>query len=124
LDGLYGTEAIIADLDGSFFMMRGKDYAVLGHPTVQARFHLPPDVHFSCLESTLVRALYDCPDVPVGNMGCHCRVVVATHPTASNKSRIGQTRKGMVYELFFIQPPPTGLHRLRCRRAVSASWSF
>jgi hypothetical protein len=108
LDGLYGTGAIVADLDGSFFVMRGKDYAVLDHPTVQARLHLPPDAHFSCPESTLVRALYDCPDVPVGKAGCHCRVVVATHPTASKKSRIGQTRKGMVYELFFTQLPQDG----------------
>jgi hypothetical protein len=34
--------------------------------------------------------------------------VVATHPTASKKSRIGQTRKGVVYELFFTQLPQDG----------------
>jgi hypothetical protein len=31
--------------------------------------------------------------------------VVATHPEASKKSRIGHTRKGVVYELFFTQLP-------------------
>ncbi len=108
LDGLYGTGAILADLAGFFFVMRGKDYTVLDHPVVQARLHLPPDAHFNCPESTLVRTLYDCPDVPVGKTGCRCRVVVATHPTASKKSRIGQTRKGLVYELFFTQLPQDG----------------
>ena len=44
LDGLYGTGAVITDLDGLCFVMRGKDYAVLDHPTIQARLHLPPDM--------------------------------------------------------------------------------
>ena len=108
LDGLYGTGAIIADLDGSFFVMRGKDYTVLDHPIVQARLRLPADAHFSRPESSLVRTLYDCPDVPVGKTDCRCRVVVATRPTASKKSRIGQTRKGVVYELFFTHLPQDG----------------
>ena len=108
LDGLYGTGAVIADLDGLFFVMRGKDYAVLDHPTVQARLHLPPDAHFSRPESTLVRTLYDCPDVPVGKTGCRCRVVVATHLATEKKSRIGRTRKGVVYELFFTHLPQDG----------------
>jgi hypothetical protein len=108
LDGLYGTGAVIADLDGLCFVMRGKDYTVLDHPTVQARLHLPPDAHFSRPESTLVRTLYDCPDVPVGPEGCRCRVVVATHPAPEKKSRIGRTRKGVVYELFFTHLPQDG----------------
>src|SRR2546426_7752291 len=70
LDGLYGTGAVIADLAGLSFVMRGKDYTVLDHPAVQARLHLPPDSHFSRPESTMVRTLYDCPDVPVGPEGC------------------------------------------------------
>jgi hypothetical protein len=108
LDGLYGTGAVIADLAGLCFVMRGKDYTVLDHPMVQARLHLPPDSHFSHPESGLVRQLYDCPDVPVGKESCRCRVVVATHPAVSKKSRIGQTRKGVVYELFFTQLPQDG----------------
>jgi hypothetical protein len=108
LDGLYGTGAVIADLTGFSFVMRGKDYTVLDQPVVQTRLHLPPDAHFSRPESGLVRQLYDCPDVPVGKEGCRCRVVVATHTTASKKSRIGQTRKGVVYELFFTRLPQDG----------------
>ena len=108
LDGLYGTGAIIADLAGFSFVMRGKDYTVLDHPVVQARLHLPPDASFSLPESSLVRTLYDCPDVPVGKAGCRCRVVVATHPVVGKKSRIGHTRKGVVYELFFTHLPQDG----------------
>jgi hypothetical protein len=108
LDGLYGTGAVITDLAGFSFVMRGKDYTVLDDPLVQARLHLPPDTHFSRPESGLVRQLYDCPDVPVGKKGNRCRVVVATHPAASKKSRIGQTREGVVYELFFTQLPQDG----------------
>jgi hypothetical protein len=105
LDGQYGTGAVIADLAGFLFVMRGKDYTVLDRPEVQSRLHFPADQQFSRSESGLVRQLYDCPDVAVGPEGVRCRVVVATHPVASKKSRIGHTRNGVVYELFFTHLP-------------------
>jgi len=105
LDGQYGTGAILADLAGFSYVMRGKDYTVLARTEVQSRLHLPPDQQFSRPESNLVRALYDCPDVPVGPTGQRCRVVVATHPTSAKKSRVGLTRSGLVYELFFTNLP-------------------
>jgi hypothetical protein len=105
LDGQYGTGAVIADLAGFPFVMRGKDYTVLDQESVQSRLHLPADQQFSRWESGLVRQLYDCPDVAVGPEGCRCRIVVATHPETSKKSRIGSTRNGVVYELFFTQLP-------------------
>src|SRR5215467_12368401 len=37
LDGQYGSGAILADLTGFAFVMRGKDYTVLDHPLVQTR---------------------------------------------------------------------------------------
>ena len=52
-----------------------------------------------------MRELFDCPDVAVGPGGICCRVVVATHPVAEQKGRIGQTRKGVVYGLFFTTLP-------------------
>jgi len=64
LDGLYGTGAIIADLEGFFFVMRGKDYTVLDHPTVQSRLHLPPDAHFSRPESPQVANALRLPRCP------------------------------------------------------------
>src|SRR5438128_2849611 len=105
LDGQYGTGAVITDLAGFSFVMRGKDYTVLDRPEVQSRLHLPADQQFSRAESGLVRQLYDCPDVAVGPEGVRCRVVVATHPAASKKSRIGDTRQGVVYELLFTHLP-------------------
>lgn len=107
-DGQYGTGAVIADLADFLFVMRGKDYAVLDHPLIQARLHLPPDQLLHRPESLVVRSLYDCPDVPVGPEGIHCRVVVATHPAGKKKSRIGVTREGIVYELFFTRLPQQG----------------
>jgi hypothetical protein len=41
LDGQYGTGAVLSDLAGFAFVMRGKEYTVLDHPLVQARLHLP-----------------------------------------------------------------------------------
>ena len=105
LDGQYGTGAVIADLADFPFVMRGKDYTVLDQESIQSRLHLPADQQFSCSESGLLRQLYDCPDIPVGKTGVHCRVVVATHPAPEKKSRIGYTHKGVVYELFFTRLP-------------------
>ena len=105
LDGQYGTGAVIADLADFLFVMRGKDYTVLDRPEIQSRLHLPADQQFSRSESDLLRQLYDCPDVPVGPDGVRCRVVVATHSAGETKSRIGHTRKGVVYELFFTHLP-------------------
>jgi hypothetical protein len=105
LDGQYGTGAVLADLAGFPFVMRGKDYTVLERAEVQARLHLPPDQPFSRPESLITRALYDCPDVLVGPEGVRCRVVVATHPVSEKKSHVGLTRNGLVSELFFTNLP-------------------
>ncbi len=105
MDGQYGTRAVIASLAGFSFVTRGKDYRVLERAEVQARLQLPPDQQFTRPESGLVRTLYDCPDVPVGPAGLSFRVVVATHPAAEKKSRVGLTRQGVVYELFFTNLP-------------------
>ena len=105
LDGQYGTGAVLGDLAGFWFVMRGKDYQVLDHPFVQARLQLPADQQYSRPDSALVRTLYDCPDVPVGPAGERCRVVVATHPKGKTKRRVGVERAGVIYELFFTNLP-------------------
>jgi len=105
LDGQYGTGAVLADLAGLPFVMRGRDYQILKRAEVQARLKLPPDQHLTHPESGMVRALYDCPDLPLGPEGMRCRVVVATHPAGAIKSRIGVTRSGVVYELFVTKLP-------------------
>jgi hypothetical protein len=105
LDGQYGTGAVIADLAGLPFVMRGKDYQILKRAEIQARLKLPPDQHLAHPESGMVRALYDCPNLPLGPEGLRCRLVVATHPAGAIKSRIGVTRWGVVYELFLTALP-------------------
>jgi len=122
LDGQYGTGAVLSDLAGLSFVVRGKDYQLLNRAEVQTRLHLPEDQQFSHPESQMVRTLYDCPDVSIGPSGLRCRVVVATHPAGTTKSRVGVTRDGIVYELALSQPAAAGVHRGRCGDALSASW--
>ncbi len=100
LDGQYGTGAVVADLAGLPFVMRGKDYQILKRAEIQARLKLPPDQHLTHPESRMVRALYDCPGLVLASTQESCRVVIATHPAPNGKSRIGITRSGVVYELF------------------------
>jgi hypothetical protein len=96
---------VLADLASFVFVTRGKEYAVLDHPLVQARLHLPPDQSQQRPESQVLRSLYDCPAVPVGSEGEVYRVIVATHPATKKKSPVGITRVGIVYELFFTNLP-------------------
>ncbi len=105
LDGQYGTMAVVADLAGLSYVMRGKDYQLLDWAEIQARLHLPPDQQFSRPESGLVRTLYDCPGLPLLPQGKPCRFLIATHPASEKKSRVGVTRAGIVYELFLTNLP-------------------
>ena len=108
LDGQYGTAAVLADLAGLAYVIRGKDYQILKRAEIQARLKLPPDQQLTHPESAMVRTLYDCPDLPLGPEGVPCRVIVATHPAGAARSRIGVTRSGMVYELFLTNLPQSG----------------
>ncbi len=105
LDGQYGTGAILTDLAGLPFVMRGKTYHLLKRAEIQARLSLPADHHLTHAESGITRALYDFPAVPVGPEGIVCRVVVATHPAGPKKSPVGVTRAGVVFELFLTCLP-------------------
>jgi hypothetical protein len=105
LDGLYGTGAVLADLLGLPFVMRGKMYGLLDLPVVQTRLHLPADLQFTLEDRPLVRTLYDCPDVPVGADGQAYRLVVATRAPGPKKRWIGIERDGLIYELFLTKLP-------------------
>ncbi|HEU5377580.1 MAG TPA: hypothetical protein VFV38_19325 [Ktedonobacteraceae bacterium] len=108
LDGQYGNGAVLSDVAGFAFVIRGKEYSLLDHPSVSARLHLPPDQFQQRPEGPLVRSLSDCPEIPVGSEGTLCRVVVATHPAGKKKSPVGVTRAGVVYERFFTNLPQQG----------------
>ena len=105
LDGLYGNGAIVADLAGYGFVMRGKDYHLLNLPAVQARLLRHPDARLRHPETGRERALFDFPGLAVTPAGDRCRVVVATHPTSTKAAPVGQTRDQLVYELFYTALP-------------------
>ncbi len=110
LDRQYGTGAVLVDLAGFSYVTRGKDYRLLDRAEVQARLHLPADQQLTHPESGICRALYDCPDQSLGKTGKRVRIIVATHPAGTTKSRVGVTRSGVVYELFLTDLRKTRLH--------------
>jgi hypothetical protein len=106
LDGQYGNGAIVADLAGLCYVMRGKDYGLLDLQEVQARLALPPDQQTTHPETGTCRALFDCPDLLLTPSGPRTRVIVATHPATATSAPIGTTRGEVVYELFYTALPP------------------
>jgi len=106
LDGQYGNGAIVADLAGLCYVMRGKDYGLLDLQEVQARLALPPDQQTTHPETGTCRALFDCPDLLLTPSGPRTRVIVATHPATATPAPIGTTRGEVVYELFYTALPP------------------
>jgi hypothetical protein len=105
LDGPYGTGAVVSALAGFSSVTRGKDYRLLDQAEIQARLHRPSDQQLTQPESGICRALYDCPDQSLGKTGQRVRLIVATHPAGTTRSRIGVTRAGVVYELFLTDLP-------------------
>ena len=105
LDGQYGNGAIVADLAGLCYVMRGKDYGLLDLQEVQARLALPPDQQITHPETGTCRALFDCPDLLLTPSGPRTRVIVATHPATATPAPIGTTGSGVVYELFYTALP-------------------
>jgi hypothetical protein len=102
LDGLYGNAAVLRDaLDtGLGLIGRSRDYALLDLASVQAVLARPPVEICTHPESGALRALYDCPDIPLTAGGPRVRLIVARHPATSTSASIGKKRDGMVYELF------------------------
>ncbi len=105
LDGHYGNGAIVADLVGLAYVLRGKDYHLLDLEAVQARLLAPPDAEITHPETGTHRALFDFPRLQVTSTGEPCRVIVATHPASAKAAPIGTTRGDVVYELFFTALP-------------------
>ena len=106
LDGQYGNGAIVADLTGLAYVMRGKDYDLLDLQEVQMRLAQPPDQHITHPETGTSRTLFDCPNVRLSPTGPCTRVIVATHPATTTPAPVGTTRGGVVYELFYTALPP------------------
>jgi hypothetical protein len=106
LDGQYGNGAIVADLAGLAYIMRGKDYDLLDLESVQTRLVQPSDQQTTHPETGTCRALFDFPDLALSPTGPRTRVIVATHQAAPTKAPVGITRGELVYELFYTALPP------------------
>jgi hypothetical protein len=106
LDGQYGNGAIVADLAGLAYVIRGKDYDLLDLPEVQARLAQPADQQTTHPETGTCRALFDFPNLSLSPTGPHTRVIVAARATTDGPVKVGTTRGENVYELFYTALPP------------------
>jgi hypothetical protein len=106
LDGQYGNGAIVADLAGLAYVMRGKDYDLLDLQEVQVRLAQPPDQQITHPATGTSRTLFDFPDLRLSPTGPRTRVIVATHLATTTPAPVGTTRGEVVYELFFTALPP------------------
>jgi hypothetical protein len=102
LDGLYGDAAPLIDAlsAGLGVIVRSRDYYLLELPVVQRALARTPDQVSTHPESGMIRALYDCPAVPLTPTGPEVRLVVATRAVTSSPPKVGVERDGTVYELF------------------------
>lgn len=101
LNGYYGTRAVLTDLQDLRSVTRGKNDHLLDQADIQASLALPPDQSFTLPESRMVHTLPDCSDHVLSASGKHFCMIVATYPAGTTTPRIGITRDGLVYELFF-----------------------
>jgi hypothetical protein len=106
LDGQYGNGAIVADLAGLAYAMRGKDYDLLDQNLVQARLAQPPDQQTTHPETGTCRALFDFPDLLLSPSGPRTRVIVAARAIPDTPVKVSTIRGEHVYELFYTALPP------------------
>jgi hypothetical protein len=108
LDGLYGDGVVVGDVaqEQLGWLTRGRDYALLDRPAVQAQLALPAQQQHTQLDSGLTRQLFDCPQVVLTARGTRSRVIIATHVATTDSPPVGVLREGQVYELFYTSLPP------------------
>jgi hypothetical protein len=108
LDGLYGDGVVVGDVDqqGLGWLTRGRDYALLDQPQVQARLAWPAPQQHAHADSGLIRQLFDCPQVTLTTRGTRSRVIIARSAAAASPPPVGVLRAGQVYELFYTSLPP------------------
>jgi len=108
LDGLYGDGVVSGEVEGAGlgWLTRGRDYAWLAQPSVQARLSLPAPQQHTQADSGLIRQLFDCPQVPLTTRGTRSRVIIARHAATTDSPPVGVLREGQVYELFYPSLPP------------------
>jgi hypothetical protein len=102
LDGAYGDTVVLSEVlaRGLGLIVRSRDYALLGRPEVLAVLARPPSVCCTHPASGMTREVYDCPSIRLLPKGPCVRLLIATHPATDDPAKVGQTRNGVVYELF------------------------
>jgi hypothetical protein len=118
LDGLYGTTAVVAQMQPYKlgFLMRGRDYHLLDHPSVQARLQHPCDLEVTHPETQVRREVFDIgyladwleerPDQVLSY-----RVILTRRPAPADGGPIsvGKRCGAYVYELFLTSQPAPAL---------------
>lgn len=117
-DGLYGTTAVLARMQPyqRGFLLRGRDYHLPDHPSVQARLQHPCDLDVAHPETRVRREILDVgfladwlderPDQVLSY-----RVILTRRRAPEDRAPIsvGQRRGASVYELFLTSRPATAL---------------
>ncbi|HLJ35776.1 MAG TPA: hypothetical protein VKU38_19120 [Ktedonobacteraceae bacterium] len=101
LDGWYGDAAPLLDVLSADLgvIARSRAYHLSDLGIVQQHLLRTPDHVSTHPESGMVRALYDCPAVPLTPTGPEVRLVVATHDATSSSPDGGVERDDTVYVL-------------------------
>ncbi len=107
LDGLYGDAAPLIDVLSADLgvIARSRAYHLLDLEVVQQILACAPAHVSRHPESGMMRALYDCPTIPLTPTGPEVRLVVATHDATASSPAVGVERDGTVYELFVSTLP-------------------
>jgi hypothetical protein len=100
VDGQYGDPAVIAQIveSGLQVVARGRGYALLELPRVQAVLTQTVPVTVTGLESQTTYEVFDIPHVPLGQGQLCCRVILARHSWTGEHVAVGKrvgTHRGL-----------------------------
>jgi hypothetical protein len=110
VDGLYGDPAVLAQIvqAGFHVLGRGKGYALLEPPQVQAVLAQTAPVTITMPESQVTYEVFDIPHVPLGPDQLRGRMILTRHAWTGAPVAVGKRVETWVYELFLTTRPPGG----------------
>lgn len=118
LDGLYGTTAFLGHIlqYQLGFLLRGRNYQLLDHATVQARLQQPSDGEVTHPETQVRREVFDAgymtdwlEDHPEQLVSSRVIVTRRAAPTDHTAVAVGKVRGAYVYELFLTSQSAASL---------------
>jgi hypothetical protein len=114
VDGQYGDAAVIAQIvqTGLHVIVRGRGYALLEHPQVQAVLTQTGPVTITMPESHVTYEVFDIPSLslslPLGQDPLRARVILTRHAWTGEPVSVGKRVGTWVYELFLTTLPAGG----------------